>query len=151
MKRFKDVEHLVRLAALFLGGVLVFAVARAQFVPEGFGTLGHYRAGAVDEARETPIRYAGQQACARCHSVRMAGASDRHAPIACESCHGPLAAHAADPVSLKPVRPDGRQLCIRCHAKNTGKPARQPTVDIADHAGDERCTSCHEPHNPKQS
>ncbi len=32
MKRFKDVEHLVRLAALFLGGVLVFSIARAELV-----------------------------------------------------------------------------------------------------------------------
>jgi hypothetical protein len=39
MRRFKDVAHLVRLAALFMGGLLVFGIARAQLVPEGFGTL----------------------------------------------------------------------------------------------------------------
>jgi len=56
MKRFKDVEHLVRLAALFAAGLLVFSIARAELVPAGFGTLGHYRASAIEERRKFFIR-----------------------------------------------------------------------------------------------
>ena len=152
MKRFKDVEHLVRLAVLSAAGLLVFGVARAAFVPADFGVLGHYRSGAIDDVRARPIAYAGQKACADCHSdVVDLRAQARHVGIACESCHGPLAKHAADPEQLTPKRPDARPLCGHCHAANTGKPQRYPTVDFKEHAGDDSCVDCHKPHNPKAS
>jgi uncharacterized CHY-type Zn-finger protein len=152
VKRFRDVEHLVRVAVLFAVGVLVFSIARAQFVPAGFGTLGHFRAGAIDDVRGRPIEHAGQQACAECHvDVVELRAQARHKAIACESCHGPLAKHAADPAQTKPKLPEARPLCVHCHAANTGKTKKYPTVDIKAHAGDENCISCHKPHNPKLS
>ena len=152
MKRFKDVEHLVRLAVLFVAGLLVFSVARAAFVPKGFGTLGHYRPGAIDDVRARPIQYAGQKACAECHvDVVDLRAQARHKGIACESCHGPLEKHAADPGQMTPKRPEARPLCVHCHAANTGKSKRYPTVDVKEHAGDESCITCHKPHNPKLS
>ena len=67
MKSFKDAAHLVRLAVLFAAGLLAFGVARAALVPKDFGTLGHYRAGAIDDVRAKPIAYAGQKACAEWH------------------------------------------------------------------------------------
>jgi hypothetical protein len=150
MKRFKDVEHLVRLAVLFAGGVLAFGVARAAFVPATFGELGHYRASAVNEARvKTPV-YAGQQACADCHAdVVDLRAKARHKAIACESCHGPLAKHAEGSSAETPKKPDAGPLCARCHAANTGKSKRYPIVDIKEHAGTEPCLTCHTPHNPR--
>jgi uncharacterized CHY-type Zn-finger protein len=152
MKRFKDVEHLVRLAGLFVAGLLVFTVARAELVPADFGKLGHYRAGAIDDIRAKAPEYAGQKACAECHvDVVELRAAARHTAIACESCHGPLAKHAADPGQLTPKLPEARPLCIHCHAANTGKPKRYPTVDVKEHAGDESCITCHKPHNPKLS
>jgi len=152
MKRFKDVEHLLRLAVFFLAGLLVFAIARAELVPESFGKLGHYRANAIDDVRARPIAHAGQAACAQCHSdVVDLRAQARHKGIACESCHGPLATHAADPGQMTPKLPDARPLCVHCHAANTGKTKRYPIVDIKEHAGDESCISCHKPHNPKLS
>jgi predicted CXXCH cytochrome family protein len=150
MKRFKDFEHLLRLAALFVAGLLVFSVARAQFVPAGFGKYGHYRAGALDDVRNTPMQYAGQQTCAECHpDIVNLRAAARHRNIACESCHGPLAKHATDPGELTPKRPDARPLCVRCHAANTGRPQRYPSVVIKEHAGDENCLTCHKPHDPR--
>ena len=152
MKRFKDVEHLVRLAALFLVAILVFGVARAALVPKGFGTLGHFRAGAIDDIRAKTPEYAGQQACAECHTdVVELRAQARHKGIACESCHGPLGRHAADPGAMTPKLPVARPLCVHCHAANTGKSKRYPTVDVKDHAGDESCITCHKPHNPTLS
>jgi len=150
MKSFKDVAHLVRLAALFAAGLLVFGVARAALVPKGFGALGHYRSGAVDDVRAKPIAYAGQKACADCHADVVDQRSQaRHKGIACESCHGPLAAHAADPGEMTPKRPESRPLCVHCHAANTGKPTRYPTVDVKEHAGDDSCIGCHTPHDPR--
>jgi hypothetical protein len=150
--RFKDVEHLFRLAAVFLVGILVFVIARAVLVPDDFGVLGHYRLGAVADAAARPIVHAGQKACADCHAdVVETRAAARHAHVACESCHGPLGKHADGSDETKPTRPDGRATCIRCHATRTGKPARYPRVDIQDHAGDQPCIACHSPHNPKLS
>lgn len=39
--KFRDVEHLFRLAAIFAGGVLVFAVARAELVPDDLLVMGY--------------------------------------------------------------------------------------------------------------
>jgi hypothetical protein len=148
--RFEDIEHLLRLAALLAAGLILFALIRAALVPKDFGILGHYRAGAVEANRVVPIVYAGQQACADCHGdVVESRAAAGHAPIACESCHGPAAAHAAAPDTAPPALPDGRELCVRCHAAGTGKPVRHPTVEVEPHAGDERCVTCHRPHDPR--
>jgi uncharacterized CHY-type Zn-finger protein len=152
MKSLKDAAHLIRLAVLFGAGLLVFGVARAALVPKDFGELGHYRTGAIADARATPIAYAGQKACAECHTdVVDTRAAARHKAIACESCHGPLAGHASDPGTSAAKRPEARPLCVHCHAANTGKSTRYPIVDVKEHAGDESCTACHKPHNPKLS
>jgi uncharacterized CHY-type Zn-finger protein len=150
MKRFKDIEHLVRLAALFLGGVLVFSIARAELVPESFGRLGHYRANAIDDVRAKEPVHAGQAACAECHvDVVELRAKARHKGIACESCHGPLGTHARGEDEKKPALPVATPLCTHCHAANTGKSKRYPTVDIKEHSGGESCVTCHKPHDPR--
>lgn len=148
--KFREVEHLFRLAAIFAVGVLVFAIARAELVPEDFGRFGHYRANAVDEARLRPVVHAGQKACAECHGdVIETRAVARHKALSCETCHGPLAKHAAGEDDAKVKIPEVTALCIRCHAEKTGKPTRYPRVDVKEHAGDEKCVPCHKPHNPK--
>lgn len=148
--RFKDIEHLLRLAGLFAAGALVFVLVRATLVPDDFGVYGHYRAGALDDGRARPIAYAGQAACSDCHEdVVTMRADSGHAKLACEGCHGPAAAHIEAPDERKPLRPDGRQLCVRCHAANTGKPRWYRTVVVQDHAGEEKCITCHQPHAPR--
>jgi hypothetical protein len=151
-RRFGNYTHLVRMAALFALGILVFLGARSFFVPADFGVYGHYRAGALDDARERPVAFAGQTACVECHGdigeVRTTG---RHAKVSCESCHGPLAIHARGEEPLKPARPDGLKTCVGCHLKSRSKPSAFPQIDVADHAGDNKCVECHNPHAPKIS
>jgi hypothetical protein len=148
--RFKDVEHLLRLAGLFVAGLLVFGIARAELVPAGFGKYGHYRAGAIDDVRALPVVYAGQQACADCHGdIVDLRAQARHRAIACETCHGALAKHAEDPGTVTPALPEATPLCVRCHAAKTGKPSPFPAVDVKDHAGSTPCLTCHKPHDPR--
>ena len=143
--------HLVRVATLFVGGVLVFLVLQALLVPKGFGAYGHYRAGALDANRARPVSFAGRTACIECHSdVPDAMKGGRHEKVRCEACHGPLAGHAGDPGEKKAERPDSRVLCARCHATSVARPARFPQVEVADHAGGEACTTCHVAHNPSQ-
>ncbi len=146
---FKDREHLFRVAALFLFGIVLFFVAKAFLVPKDFGVYGQYRAGALADNRARPISFAGQAACIECHSdVAELKNTQRHARLSCESCHGPLASHASGDVP-KPPRPEGRAICISCHTANRSKPKFLPQVVIADHAPDGACTECHKPHAPK--
>ena len=105
--RFRHASHIARVALVFLGGTLAFLIARAALIPDDFGTLGFYRAGAIDDARLTPIAYAGRTACETCHGgtywsladdAEAAATADpkgdnAHAVLRCESCHGPLYFH----------------------------------------------------------
>ena len=148
--RFRDIEHLLRLAGIFAVGIVAFVGVRGALVPHDFGVYGHYRAGAPDDVRARPVAYAGQRACADCHEdVVTLRKTTKHVAVACEACHGPSQRHVEDPGEAKAVRPDGRELCARCHAANTGKPRWYPTVNVKDHAGDEKCVSCHTPHAPR--
>jgi uncharacterized CHY-type Zn-finger protein len=148
---FRDYEHLVRLGAIALFALLMFVVVRAALVPDTFGLYGHYRAAAVDEIRSRAIVYAPRDSCADCHTdIVELRAKSLHNAISCQACHGPLAKHAASGEEA-PQKPDAKALCAWCHAANTGKPKWYPTVDVKDHAGDESCVSCHQPHNPKIS
>jgi ribosomal protein L37AE/L43A len=146
---FKDAGHLFRLAAVFLVGLVVFLVVRNVLVPRSFGRYGHYRADAIAEIAALPINYAGHHVCEDCHSdVHDVKSKGVHKGVACESCHGPLAAHANDPASVTPQKLDTMMLCPRCHTANIAKPKNFPQVDVADHSNGAACITCHQPHSP---
>jgi Cytochrome c7 and related cytochrome c len=146
---FRSYEHLLRLAAVFAAGVLVFVVLRALLVPADYGRFGRYRAGALTQIASRSIVYAGQLTCVDCHTdVAEARKSNAHARISCESCHGPLGAHAADP-SVAARKPDPRAVCAVCHQPDAARSRAIKTVVFADHADPGPCTSCHAPHAPK--
>jgi len=145
----RDAGHLIRPAAVLLTALGVFLMLRTVLVPKAFGEYGHYRPGALETIRQRPIAYAGQQQCVMCHEDEAKErASGKHAKVACEACHGPLAAHAADPVANVPKLPDVANLCRRCHEKDAAKPAGFPQVVTAEHSGGMACNDCHKPHNP---
>ena len=149
MKRFKDSEHLFRLAAVFVVGFTLFLIARVLLVPRSFGQYGHYRGNAIGEIAAIPIAYAGHQVCEGCHTdVQDVKSKGVHKGVACESCHGPLAKHAEDPASVQPEKLDTAKLCVRCHEANVAKPKNFPQVASEDHSGGAACNSCHKPHSP---
>jgi hypothetical protein len=144
--------HVLRVAGLFAVGFVAFLVLRQVFVPADFNLEGYgfFRAGALDDIRARPIHYAGHEACAACHdAVTTAETGSRHASLHCEACHGPLAAHANAPMDVKPPALNPRALCLTCHTKMAGKYEGFPQVDPKEHAGDDACTSCHQPHHPE--
>jgi predicted CXXCH cytochrome family protein len=147
--RWRDAEHLFRVAGLFLAGLACFVALKVLFVPAGFGAYGHFRAGALDDNRSHPLVYAGGAACGDCHSdtaeTRRAG---KHAGVSCEACHGPHAGHAADPAATAARRPDPARLCAGCHSANVAKPRGFPAVVAEEHAGTESCLTCHTAHDP---
>ena len=147
---FRDVEHLARVAALFLAGIVAFFTAQRLLVPKDFGRFGHYRPGALGDNAGRPNVFAGRAACEECHTdaaeVKKKG---KHAGVGCEACHGALALHAADPTSSQPARPDARTLCVRCHASLVGRPATFPQIQPAEHVPEgASCIDCHVAHDP---
>jgi len=145
----RDKEHLVALAGLFLAVLVLFVVVRALFVPEGFGVLGHFRRGAIDDNQAHAMHYAGRAACAECHEEEPALlATGHHRSLGCEACHGPHASHAQDPSTVAGRRPEGATFCLRCHQANVGRPSTFPQIEPEEHAGDAACTACHQPHHP---
>ena len=149
MKMFKHAGHLFRLAAVFLVGLIAFLTLRTFLVPRSFGRYGHYRADAITEIAALPVNYAGHQVCEGCHGdIQDVKSKGSHQGVACESCHGPLAAHANDPASVTPAKLDTSVLCARCHQENIAKPKSFPQVNAADHSGGTACNTCHQPHTP---
>jgi hypothetical protein len=146
---FKDIEHLVRLAAVMLIVLAAFVIVRTAIVPKSFGQYGHFRGAAIAEIAAKPIVHAGHQTCETCHTdITDKKKSGKHVVVACEACHGALANHADDP-SIRPAQLDTALLCARCHEANSAKPKWFPQVVTADHSGGLACDTCHQPHTPK--
>ena len=145
----KDARHLLRLAAVFLVGIILFLLARGFLVPRSFYQYGHYRGNAIAEIAAHPAVFAGHQTCEMCHSdVFELKQKGRHARVNCEACHGALAKHAEDPGSVKPAKLQAAVLCARCHEANIAKPKQFPQVVPAEHSGGVACDMCHQPHSP---
>ena len=149
MVQLKDVTHLIRMAGLFLLGLIIFLVVRSVLVPKSFGEYGPYRGAALGEIVARPIAYAGHETCETCHpDVMEIKAKGVHAHVNCESCHGPQAKHADDPGSVKPPKVEVATLCVRCHSENLAKPQGFPQVNAKEHSGGQACDTCHQPHSP---
>jgi len=148
--RFKDFEHLIRMALVLVAGAIIFLLVRQAIVPKTFGQFGHYRAASLDDIRARPVSFAGKDACALCHDdVVKTKSEGKHAGVACEACHGPTAAHTEDPTTNHAFKPNPATLCVRCHEADSAKPKNFPQVVSKDHAGDMSCGECHKPHSPK--
>jgi len=149
MNRFKDAEHLFRVALVFAVGAIAFVVVREMLVPKSFGEYGHYRGAAMGEMAAQAVVFAGHQACETCHpEVPALKNQGKHAKVNCEACHGALAKHAEDPGTVEPAKLDTAVLCVRCHSINGAKPKGFPQVDAKEHSAGLACETCHQPHSP---
>jgi len=145
----KDAQHLLRVAGVFLAGVLAFLGIRAFLVPRSFGEYGHYRGDAIAEVAALPVVHAGHQTCEMCHTdILEQKSKGKHSGVACEACHGPQAKHADDPGSILPPKPNAAVLCAQCHEASAAKPPSFPQVITTEHSGGAICTACHSAHNP---
>src|SRR3974390_398287 len=92
MVKHQDISHLLRMAAVFLLGLIAFFTFRSAFIPKSFGRYGHYRGDAIAEITPRPVADAGHQACEMCHpEVGETKSKGAHPHVNCETCHGPLA------------------------------------------------------------
>ena len=143
-------QQVPRLAAVFAVAVIGLFVARSLLVPDTFGDLGHYRAAAIDTIVAHPKEYAGHQECTMCHRpIAEQRAASNHRGVRCEVCHGPAAAHVANPLEIKPAVPRERDLCVLCHAYSPSRPTGFPQIDSVTHNPRMPCAGCHEPHAPE--
>ena len=151
-----DFRHTYPLFGLIIAGIAAALVARAALVPQGFGAYGYYRGDAPQDAREFPIRHAGESRCSECHEDEVElHDKDAHAKVPCETCHGPGAAHAEASGDAPIAVPKGKELCLTCHRLLDARPGSFPQVDWHEHykfvgVKDEGvdCTRCHSPHEP---
>ncbi len=147
---FKDKEHLVRMALIFAAGTAFFLVLQLTLIPKSFGLYGHYRADAILEEAKKPLAYAGRASCARCHAPQVdVKAAGKHAGLGCETCHGALMQHAANPTHTKPAKLDAKSLCPVCHELNAARPRSIKQVKSVEHSSGEACNTCHQPHAPQ--
>jgi cytochrome c553 len=143
--------------------------AKRFFTVDSFYEYGHYRGNSVADIASDKPKFKGTAYCESCHAQQFAewskgvhNSADVGKVVKCEVCHG--AAGERDnrgmfvnsptgpdhPKNLKLVVPaDTRKLCTLCHEKMAARPAQQPQIVVAEHAGTQQCTVCHNPHSPK--
>ncbi|MFI5254452.1 MAG: multiheme c-type cytochrome [Candidatus Limnocylindrales bacterium] len=94
-------------------------------------------------------RFAGQASCTVCHATEAnAKNASIHVYVTCEVCHGPAAAHVADPTTAKNSLPEPTSdICATCHVAVPGRPADFPQIERASHYSGGQCLRCHDPHS----
>lgn len=142
--------QLKRLAVAFAIFITAFLIIRHLLVPESFGQYGHYRGASLEEVAQTPMKYAGQQACLDCHQdIEDLKQTDLHSDISCETCHGPGQKHSENGDTTLLEKPVSRESCGLCHSKNAAKKKSAVfQVDLKEHNTGKRCIDCHNPHQP---
>ena len=162
-------KHIARLLVLMvLFGAVAYG-AKQYFTVGSFYMYGHYRGNAVADIASDKPKFKGTAYCTSCHEVQTAewskgvhNSAAQGKVVKCEVCHGPggsrdvkglfenVSTGNDHPKNLKMTVPtDTAKLCTLCHEQMAGRPAQQPQIVIADHAGTLQCTTCHNPHSPK--
>jgi hypothetical protein len=155
-------KHIWRaILLLMLVGVVGF-VARHLMIPVSFGQKGFYRYDSLKDYMSQPVVHGDTDACRSCHqTVWDTAKKGKHAPVSCEECHGPLAAHVTENAKSGQAQVDRTyRECAMCHQQLVARPKKHPQVDPTAHlvkigaitAGEPIpegiCITCHDPHNP---
>jgi cytochrome c553 len=161
-------KHIARLIVLMVCFAAAAYAAKVFFTAHSFYAYGHYRGDSVAEIASDKPKYKGSEYCKSCHAELYAEWFNgvHHSVkvgkvVQCEVCHqaaggrdiGGMFQHvstgADHPASGElRVPADTLKLCPLCHEKMPGRPAEQPQIDVAAHAGTQQCTTCHNPHSP---
>ena len=162
-------RHIVRLIVILAAFVAIGYAAKRSFTVKSFYEYGHYRGDSVADIASEKPKYRGVAYCASCHAEQLAQWSkgvhnqpDLGKAVKCEVCHGAAAEREPrgmfvistggpeHPAGLKMSIPtDTRKLCTLCHEQTAGRPLQQRQIVVADHAGTQQCTACHNPHSPR--
>jgi hypothetical protein len=143
---------------ILAGGALVAvlavgSVALALVVPWVYGEYGFHPAENARTWAALAPGYADAVVCQPCHEAQYASwQGERHASVTCESCHGPLAEHAATapleaPAGSLGLSKPATDLCVVCHEQSPAKPTAFAQVDLLEHNPGAPCLGCHDSHS----
>ena len=142
----EQVGRLGVVIAVIVGAVLV---ARFVVIPRAYFSTRLHQASTVKREVAKPISFAGMATCRECHSEEYdKKVGGYHKGLACETCHGPSARHAEDPMAVKPYAPRDRKFCPVCHAYDRSRPTGFPQINPRIHNPRKACIGCHNPHDP---
>ncbi|MDH3348493.1 MAG: cytochrome c3 family protein [Desulfobulbaceae bacterium] len=136
-------------------------IVKKVLVPEGFGTYGHYRAGAILDEFNRETRHMTNDSCLSCHPfIKEMHLEGIHRTVSCEFCHGPYGDHIRNgkKVATLPVK-KGEEitaLCLRCHNQIIRARPKESIkmITMPDHLEnkkvqtDHNCDQCHNVHAP---
>lgn len=134
---------IVAIASIAIGTGLFLATA-------AYGAFGGGRAAVNAQSWALrPMRIA-PDGCVACHPAQAAQqASNKHAGVDCQTCHGPAGAHpGSDPEAVVEISKPSAAVCVQCHTQVVGRPAGFGQIDPATHwGGSTLCLRCHDPHD----
>ena len=141
-----QITRLILLSVVIVG---VYLTARFFLTPPTFGQYGWYRGQALEEIASHPPLFAGKQSCdGECHSKPMEDLTKgAHKTLSCEGCHGPNSAHVAD----RQIKVTTQVSCLRCHEADPARSAWIRQIESREHYAGDRCTECHQPHQPNEA
>ncbi len=148
--KFYFPPQISRLVVMFAVFIILFLILKHFLTPDTFGDLGHYRAAALEDHENMPLKYASDESCFDCHDdIFEFKKQDMHVDISCETCHGPGLEHVNSMEAADIMVPAGRDFCGRCHYKNAGRPGKVVTqIEPGNHNVDQDCIECHNSHQP---
>ena len=157
----KYYSHVVRIVVVLVCLVVGGVVVRGMVLPKSFGKYGHYRADAITDEIDRPIRNGTNASCMACHPyIREMHLNGVHHTVSCEFCHGPMADHVQDgKVIAKLPKKQGkeiRRLCLRCHNQIIRARPKESIkmITMPDHLKEKHvrtdhiCNQCHNVHAP---
>jgi cytochrome c553 len=156
-------NHIIRLVLVLALGIGGFFWIKGYFVPEDWDSQRWFRSGALEDLKQQPALFAGNEKCmSACHgktrtdhqAVGQALLGSVHHHLSCESCHGPLNESEHQLAAAHIARDSG--LCLRCHDDLPARPRKVGlfSESLLAHRAlhvkrDSNCIQCHEPHSPR--
>ncbi len=141
---------------LAVAGVALVAVAGVAAVAASwaYGEFGYHPEESARSWAALAPQYADPAVCQACHLPEYTPwQASAHATVACDSCHGPLAKHAATATdaaaaaaAAAEIETPTADLCVLCHAQVPGRPLAFPVVDLDLHYAGGPCLGCHDSH-----
>lgn len=150
-------SHLNRLGILLAAGFIVFLFVKGWATPSSWDYEKWYRADSLEEMKQQPLVYGGNESCEECHEDEYEEALEfDHKTLSCESCHGALADHVKDGKKSANAIVDDKSnwQCMNCHDKLINRPKDYPQFSkekIRRHKEMKEgilCLKCHDAHDP---